>query len=138
MMSLIRARLVSVAVAAFLCHAVAVLAPPVAICCTALASALASEETTCNCGHGPNAMCPMHKGAKKTSPAEDHREGAAQWCTGHDTPDHATVALFSFEPCVTEDCPKPSQPSTDSARLADLVAHAHELSRPPSLPPPRG
>lgn len=135
-MSSIRSHLVRAALVALLTQTAAVLLPPVAMCCTELASALSSDEVVCNCEHGPNAMCPMHKGKKPATP-ERRDDGKAQWCTGHHEPGHA-VATARVEPGLTEDAATLLDPGSRFVTLTNASPRLHDLRRPPTTPPPRG
>ncbi len=136
-MLLLRAHIVRAAFVALLSQTAAILLPPVAMCCTELASALTSDNIVCDCEHGPNAMCPMHKGAKKPAPPEHRDDGTAQWCTGHHGSDHSAVPSARVEPGLTETATELQRPENRLATLRFAVAGLEDLSRPPATPPPR-
>jgi hypothetical protein len=136
-MLLVRPHIVRAALVALLSQTAAILLPPVAMCCTELASAMTSDAIVCDCEHGPNAMCPMHKGAKKPAPPERRDDGTAQWCTGHHGSDHSGVPSARVEPGLTETATELQRPESRLATPRFALAGLEDLSRPPTTPPPR-
>jgi hypothetical protein len=136
-MVFLRSHIVRIALVVLLGHVAAHLLPPMALCCTEMASAMTDEETVCNCTHGPNAMCPMHKASKKSPPPTDRNDQTAKWCAGHGGSDHTAVTTVRVDQGRIEPFTAVQRPEGATARPLASVIDPSDLSRPPATPPPR-
>lgn len=90
-----------------------------------------ADEMVCNCTHGPNALCPMHKPAPRT-PEPGPRCDAC-----HHGQEMAPAASNEAAGTVARRY-HPSAPDAPSAFVACVTERPLDLDRSPVSPPPRG
>jgi len=100
-----------------------------------VAASVSEDDASCNCIHGSNAFCPMHRHTKPASP--DSRSHDSRWCNGYGTgPDAVLTVLMGFGgPVVSRQTL--AKPTGISDSFVTTSANVDDPILPPVSPPPR-
>ena len=135
-MSLIRSRLVVLALALLIWQVAGVCATPVALCSINAARAAAGQDVACTCDHTDGGVCQMHKTAKKHADAPSPQ---TRWCAGcGDEADLMILTMLAASGGLPGSRQGVITPAVTSERLFFAALMLRDAVCRPVSPPPRG